>query len=84
MSDMSLGVSGTSGTDKAPAKKRRDSVVRYPHTASVALTKPMADSLLRLCPPSSPDNQSALLRRLLHQVLLAADPLYAREMEKSI
>ena len=65
---------------RSPKKPRRPSVIKYPATVSVAITRPMLDSVLRLCPKNSPDNQSAYLRRLLHQTLLAVDPQYRAAM----
>ena len=78
-------IDGSDTSDTSEAKKpRRRSVVKYPATVSVAVTGPMLNSILRLCPKNSPDNQSAYLRRLLHQMLLAVDPLYVEEMAEPV
>jgi hypothetical protein len=83
MSDLSgvSSVSGVSGTADAP-KKRREYIIKYPATVSVAVTRPMYDSIMRLCPKNSIGiNQSTFLRQLLDRVLLTIDPVYAREKE---
>jgi hypothetical protein len=68
-------------SDTSDSKKpRRESVIKYPATVSVAITGQMVESLKRLNPANGPTNQSSFLRDLLHRCLLMADPQYRAAM----
>ena len=67
------------GATKRP-RKAREPVGRFPDTFTLSISRPMANSLLRMCPPGAPFNQSTYLRMVLHSVLLRDDPQYRNEL----
>jgi hypothetical protein len=64
--------------DKTPRNKR-EANKDYPDTFTLSISRSMALSLLRMCPPGGPTKQSVYLRTLIHNALLHDDPVFRQE-----